>query len=204
MARRGFDFSFDRSVDVMGRLLRNLRAGPYVLAFPCVMGFAAMGVAERWPLLVRKIVTMQAPAWGDALLWKARRDPHGLLQRPVVGQLAMRALRRERAPRWFRLAMPEGDAQAALVRSTDRAFSHGASFGLASAFQRFLVGDVPFRTPTQPVLSVWGARDRSHPAPSQPVSGERVRAHVLEHAGHFPDLEDPARFARLVTDFVLG
>jgi pimeloyl-ACP methyl ester carboxylesterase len=55
-------------------------------------------------------------------------------------------------------------------------------------------------------LIVWGRRDPIIPV----VHGEAAhdampgsRLEVFERAGHFPQLDDPVRFARLVTDFVL-
>jgi pimeloyl-ACP methyl ester carboxylesterase len=58
---------------------------------------------------------------------------------------------------------------------------------------------------TVPTLLVWGARDRMIPSwhavmAQQAIEGSRVE--VFERAGHFPHLDDPERFARLLSDFI--
>ncbi|HSK26135.1 MAG TPA: alpha/beta fold hydrolase [Jiangellales bacterium] len=56
-----------------------------------------------------------------------------------------------------------------------------------------------------PTMVVWGARDRLIPlrhgiAAAQAIAGSRLE--VFEKAGHFPHLEAPERFARVLHDFV--
>ena len=58
---------------------------------------------------------------------------------------------------------------------------------------------------TVPTLLVWGARDRMIPSwhavlAQQAIAGSRVE--VFERAGHFPHLDDPDRFARLLSEFI--
>jgi len=60
---------------------------------------------------------------------------------------------------------------------------------------------------TVPTLLVWGARDRMIPSwhavmAQQAIEGSRVE--VFERAGHFPHLDDPGRFARLLGEFIAG
>jgi pimeloyl-ACP methyl ester carboxylesterase len=60
---------------------------------------------------------------------------------------------------------------------------------------------------TVPTLLVWGARDRMIPSwhavmAQQAIEGSRVE--VFERAGHFPHLDDPERFARLLREFIAG
>jgi pimeloyl-ACP methyl ester carboxylesterase len=63
---------------------------------------------------------------------------------------------------------------------------------------------LPMERPV-PTLIVWGTRDRMIPTwhattAHQAIPGSRVE--LFEGAGHFPYLDDPERFADLVTDFV--
>ncbi|HSK54601.1 MAG TPA: alpha/beta fold hydrolase [Jiangellales bacterium] len=56
-----------------------------------------------------------------------------------------------------------------------------------------------------PTLLVWGARDRLIPLrhgilAAQSIPGSRVE--VFESAGHYPHLDDPDRFTRVLLDFV--
>jgi pimeloyl-ACP methyl ester carboxylesterase len=57
---------------------------------------------------------------------------------------------------------------------------------------------------TVPTLLVWGARDRMIPAwhavrAQQQIPGSRVE--VFERAGHFPHLDEPERFAQVLSEF---
>jgi pimeloyl-ACP methyl ester carboxylesterase len=56
-----------------------------------------------------------------------------------------------------------------------------------------------------PTLLVWGARDRVIPSwhavlAQQAIPGSRVE--VFERAGHFPHLDDPDRFVRVLREFI--
>lgn len=56
-----------------------------------------------------------------------------------------------------------------------------------------------------PTLLVWGARDRMIPSwhavtAHQAIPGSRVE--VFERAGHFPHLDDPERFVRVLSEFI--
>jgi pimeloyl-ACP methyl ester carboxylesterase len=58
---------------------------------------------------------------------------------------------------------------------------------------------------TVPTLLGWGARDRMIPSwhavtAQQAIAGSRVE--VFEGAGHFPHLDDPERFARVLEEFL--
>ncbi len=56
-----------------------------------------------------------------------------------------------------------------------------------------------------PTLIVWGSRDRMIPA-WHAISAQRAvpgcRVELFEGAGHFPHLDDPDRFARVLRDFM--
>ncbi|WP_341926360.1 alpha/beta fold hydrolase [Nocardioides psychrotolerans] len=56
-----------------------------------------------------------------------------------------------------------------------------------------------------PVLIVWGTKDRMIPASHALSAQESVpdcQVELFEGAGHFPHLDDPDRFARVLRDFV--
>jgi pimeloyl-ACP methyl ester carboxylesterase len=58
-----------------------------------------------------------------------------------------------------------------------------------------------------PALVVWGTRDRMIPAWHATTAHEAIRGSrvvLFEGAGHFPHLEDPERFARVLADFMAG
>jgi pimeloyl-ACP methyl ester carboxylesterase len=56
-----------------------------------------------------------------------------------------------------------------------------------------------------PTLLVWGSRDRIIPSwhartAHQAIAGSRIE--MFEGAGHFPHLDEPERFAGVLTDFI--
>ncbi|WP_461021240.1 alpha/beta fold hydrolase [Thalassiella azotivora] len=56
-----------------------------------------------------------------------------------------------------------------------------------------------------PLLLVWGGRDRMIPVAHARAAHEQVpgsRLEVFERSGHFPHLDEPDRFARVLRDFV--
>jgi pimeloyl-ACP methyl ester carboxylesterase len=205
VARPSFDPSFEGTTRAVARFLRALGHGPYTLAFPCVTAFAALDVASRYPGLVERLVLMQAPSWEEELRWKERRDPKGVLGTPVVGQVAMRLLKRRRAPAWFDAAVGDRARTGELKRTTDDALRHGAQFGLATAFQSYLVPGAAPPASTRPTLVVWGEADRSHAKTDRESSralGRDVTIVTAAELGHFPELERPEWFAGVLRAFV--
>jgi pimeloyl-ACP methyl ester carboxylesterase len=200
-ARRGFDFSFDAVVSAVGRLLEHVAARNAVLCFPCVSAYVATTVAGTRPDLVRGLVLAQAPSFEGALAWKRGRDPKGILARPAVGQLAMHALKKRRAPAWFGIAMEASPERTKMQSLAADMLAQGSRWSLASAFQRFLVDGAAPAPVEQPVIALWGTRDRSHAQTDRESSrtlGRHVRLIEWTDIAHFPDLEAPSRFAELV------
>jgi pimeloyl-ACP methyl ester carboxylesterase len=197
-AAHGFDFSFASAVATVAAFLDRLEVRDATLCFPCLSGLIAAGVATARPELVRALVLAQTPSRAGAEAWARGRDPKRIIRRPVVGQLAMRALKIKRAPDWFGVAVDAG-AAAALTPLAVASLRAGARWSLASAFQRFF-GEAPAPV-VQPIVALWGLRDRSHALTDRASSralGRSVRLLEWDDAGHFPELEQPARFARLL------
>jgi hypothetical protein len=56
-----------------------------------------------------------------------------------------------------------------------------------------------------PTLIIWGDKDRIIPvshayAAHDAIEGSRLE--IMEGAGHFPHVEEPARFAEIVSEFI--
>lgn len=196
---RSMRFDFAAANAVIADFLKRLDLGPAVLAFPCVTAYAAIDIARRHPDLVSGVALIQAPSWPEEIAWKKARDPQGILGTPLFGQVALNALKRKRAPDWFKAAVGHRPMFKDIVATTDEAFAHGACFCLASAFQRYLTDEAPPLTPlAQPALIVWGLKDRSHATTDRSTSNQLAPgAPVVEiaEAGHFPELEQPEEFA---------
>jgi pimeloyl-ACP methyl ester carboxylesterase len=207
MARAELGFGFSETNDLIARALRELVGGPCLLAFPCVSAYCAIDIAGRHPDLVRGLVVIQAPSWPEQLKWKHARDSSGVLMKPVIGQLVLRILRRKIPKMWFSAAVGHRERLSDLVDTANCALANGACFCLASVFQRYLSDDVPLLHPVRcPSLIVWGEADRSHRRTDKHSTlGLLPDAELVcfGEAGHFPELEEPRRFAELVKDWHL-
>lgn len=199
-------FDFTSANAVIAQFLQRLDLGPAVLAFPCVTAYAAVAIAHSHPHLVSGVVLIQAPSWEQEIAWKKARDPQGILGTPLLGQVALNALKRKRAPDWFKAAVGHRPMFKDLVVTTDEAFAHGACFCLASAFQRYLTDEAPLLSPVaQPSLVIWGLKDRSHATTDRNTSSQLAPGAAtvdIAEAGHFPELEQPEQFATAVLNWM--
>lgn len=202
-ARPGFDFALGSSVQGALQALVQLGVRGATLCFPCASAYVALAAAHQRPDLVSRLLLAQAPAYAGELAWKQRRDPKGVLGRPVLGQLAMRAVSEKRLPAWFSLAVGDRTRLAPFTELAAQRLQDGARWSLASAFQRYLVDGGAPPTVQQPVIALWGELDRSHTETDR-ESSRALGAHVevvrWSDVGHFPELEAPERFAELLTD----
>ena len=198
----GYSFRFGPSNDAIARFLRAIVGERAILAFSCGGAYAALDIAARFPELCSRLVSIQAPSWEEEQLWKKRRDATGIIGVPVLGQLVFPRMMVPRAPSWYALSMGENSPVDHFCACTAAAFAEGATFALPTMFQSYLTGDTaPFDPPDQPTLAIWGALDGSHTATDK-RSSERLAKNVetvmLDHVGHFPELEDPKGFKRLL------
>jgi pimeloyl-ACP methyl ester carboxylesterase len=210
----GFGFSFPRFAlrfnfreanDLVAEFLHRLALGPYLLAFSCLSAFGAIDIAARFPALVSGVVVIQAPSWTEAVKLKHGRDKRGILSKPVIGQLALQALKRKRAPEWFDTAVGKREKLVEFVATTDAAFAQGTCFCLASAFQRYLT-DKEQRLPAvkQPLLVIWGEADRTHRHTDKSSTKLYCPNATEVHfggVGHFPELEEPEMFAKAIKEW---
>jgi pimeloyl-ACP methyl ester carboxylesterase len=205
MARRGLQFDFSATNDLVAGALKQVAGGPCLLAFPCVAAYCAIDIAGRYPELVSGLVVLQAPSWPEQIRWKHGRDSSGVLAKPVIGQLLLRIVKRRVAPKWLSAAVGHRDRLPALVDTADAAFADGACFCLASVFQAYLTDEAPPLAPVHcPSLVIWGEADRSHRRTDKRSTLALLPAAELvsfSNAGHFPELEEPLRFAELVRNW---
>ena len=198
--RAGFDFSMEGVMRAVHLALERLGVAKATLCFPCGSAYLAIALAAHAPGLVESLLLSQAPSFEGVLGWKRGRDPSGLLARPLFGQCAMHFLKRSRAPMWFAVSVGKETERGWMLSLTERTLRDGARWSLASAFQRFLVeGGAPPPAPC-PVVALWGTLDRSHARTDRESSrslGPDVRLVQWDDVGHFPDLEEPERFAAL-------
>ncbi|WP_419317795.1 alpha/beta fold hydrolase [Caulobacter sp. ErkDOM-E] len=201
-AAEDYRFGFRETHDDLAIFLKAVAGSGAILAFSCVAGHAALDIAARYPDLVSRLTLLQAGDVAAFKAWKAARDPKGILAKPILGHIAMRRMAPKRMPAWYGLSVGKKEMIGDLCRCAERSFQHGAQWSLASAYQCYMDPDVELPRAHQPLLSIWGAADRSHPA-GNAHSIQRLRPDAacvtFDDLGHTPELEDPQRvFAAIV------
>jgi len=205
-SKRAFRFGFEQTNDNIAAFLRAIAGDGAVLAFGCGAGLGAIDIARRFPELVSALVLIQVADVAAFARWKAARDPKQLLAKPVIGQLALRRMGRERMPVWFRLALGRKDHEHRFCSCSGEAMDEGALWSLASAFQVYLRDDLDLPPVAQPTLALWGETDRSHPREhwtSTANLAENVEQHRFPELGHFPELQEPATVFPVIRDWLV-
>ena len=207
----GFGFSFphmrfrfspaEQEQAIVG-LLDALEVETATLAFNCVASLIAVGIAARHPERVERLVLSQAPSLSDALDWAQRVDPKRVIRRGVLGQAMMMVMPRKVARGWYRVALPKGSETEPYDRPAQTMLRNGGCYCLASALQALerSTEEIASGVEVESVV-LWGALDRTH-RHSDPEAIKKhlpnAQVHILDHCGHFPDLEDPETFTKVL------
>lgn len=202
----GFGYTLPENSAIVVEALRTLEARSCVLCLPCVAGLASVLAAAAAPDLVVGVAAIQTPDLGEVLTWSQRVDQKRIARTPVVGQLVVRATRRKLAEQWYRAAAGSSEAARGLTTGALGAYERGAIYGLSTALQQLpQVSGEELGPVDVPAISLWGKRDRTHRRTNPKSLARhlpRLEVAELEDAGHFPDLEDPIEFQRLLTDWI--
>jgi pimeloyl-ACP methyl ester carboxylesterase len=94
-------------------------------------------------------------------------------------------------------SLADGDARSAFLHTLRAVIEPGG--------QRVNAGDRLYLAEDMPSLIVWGRRDPIIPVRHADVAHRGMpgsRLEVFDESGHFPQLDDPLRFARTLADFV--
>ncbi len=171
------------------------------LAFSCANGFYAMRAAQLAPHRIRSLFLAQTPSLSAMHAWAMRTVPWPL-RVPIVGQVAAWALRRTTTDAWYRIALPRGTDRTFYRQHAEHALARGSCFCLAGVVQGLLREAVSaVKVADTPCTMVWGGLDRSHrltDAQSLLVCVPHADIVRFDDCGHFPDLEQPERYATLL------
>ena len=200
-----YAFGFRETHDDFASFLGNVAGKGSIFAFSCVASLAALDIAARMPELASHLALMQAGGTEAFAIWKAGRDPKGILAKPIIGQLAMARMAPKRMPQWYGLSVGRKEQIPLFCTCAERSFTHGAMWSLASAYQVYLDQRDELPQPQQPILSIWGAADRSHPVCNEHSLArlyDGVRMVTFDDLGHTPELEAPELVLAAILDFV--
>ena len=210
----GFGYSFpqstyahslDQGATVVLGVLDSLRIKKATLAFSCANGFYALRAAQLAPERITNLVLSQTPSLTAMHAWTKRVIPRPL-RVPVVGQISAWLFRRKAAHGWYGVALPRTTAPKPFQEKALDALSGGACFCLAGVVQGLARESmVPLSGVATPCTMIWGARDHSHKH-TDPMSLHELvpNAEIVrfQDCGHFPDIEQPERFAALLIEKV--
>ena len=200
-----YAFGFHETNDDLAAFLRAVAGEGSIFAFSCAASLAALDIAGRMPELATHLALIQAGGTEAFAIWKAGRDPKGILAKPIVGQLAMARMAPKRMPQWYGLSVGRKEQIPHFCDCAERSFQHGAMWSLASAYQIYMNQQSELSRPAQPILSIWGAADRSHPASNAHSLArlyQDVRTVTFDDLGHTPELEAPDLVLAAILDFV--
>jgi proline iminopeptidase len=197
--------------DDAARLIRELHLGPVGILGHSNGGFIALHLALRHPRLVARLVLIDTAASADfrgPSRENARRRAtpailralRSLWDRPIPDAATFRRLWRTVQPLYFHRPT---SALVELVTAPLR-FNVEARHRILRAFDRYDLRPKLSRIDV-PTLVIVGRHDWITPPPFGEELAQRIpnaRLELFARSGHYPFVEEPRRFARLVGEFL--
>lgn len=201
LPKAGYRHTLDEGASAVLGVLAQLGIARATLAFSCANGFYALRAAQLAPTRIASLVLSQTPSLAAMHAWTERVIPWPLGV-PIVGQAAAWALRRKAAGGWYNMALPKATDRTPWQQTALQALADGACFCLAGVVQGLRGEKVDALAGSAvPCTMIWGSLDHSH-RQTDPHSllscapnAEIVR---FEDCGHFPDIEQAARYADIL------
>ncbi len=208
------DYSLGNLAATLRDLLGVLGVERTTIVGQSLGGGVAMQLAYQHPELAERLVLVCSGGLGREVTWMIRvlSLPGAEYVAPVIfpgfvrnlGDRVAGAAQRFgiRSPRlaeiWDAYAtLTEPDHRAAFLRTVHAVIEPGGQ-AVSATDRLYLAGAMP-------TLIVWGEDDPIIPvshgiAAHEAMPGSRLE--IFEHVGHFPHAEDPARFTRVLLDFL--
>lgn len=170
------------------------------LFFSCANGYYAIRAAKLAPHCIRRLLLCQTPGLQAMHAWTQRNVP-AAIRTPMVGQILMRGARRKFAHTWYGMAMSDKPQRAEFRAVSDHTLTHGGCFCLAGIVQGLSrMQEDQLSGVNTPATLLWGDADRSHKHTRAESLLELLPQADVKHfpdCGHFPDLEQPQRYAEI-------
>jgi pimeloyl-ACP methyl ester carboxylesterase len=209
------DYSLSAHAATVRDLLNQLGVGRVTLVGHSLGGGIAMQFSYLFPERVERLVLVSSGGLGREVsaLLRSATLPGAELVIPVIasgwvrdrfaavggllGKVGVKAAA-DVAEGWRGFtSLGDADSRRAFLATARAVIDHGGQTVTAH-------GHLPLAEPI-PVLLVWGARDRIIPS-WHAIAAQRgfpgCQVEVFEAAGHFPHLDQPERFARVLTEFI--
>ena len=200
--KANYDYSLQTCTDITIQMLEHLHLSNCIFSLPCLTGFISLKVAEQRAALVGNIVSIQTLCWGDQEQWIKRINDKVPFKSPVIGQLMFRFSKDKIAKDWYEGVVPDQNARSRFTDITLYNYKKGAHYAMASSVQSLFGAEVPKIAATDiNTVVIWGKADRSHKRNNQWSMLQyfsNFEPHEFESSGHYPDLESPDRFARIL------
>jgi pimeloyl-ACP methyl ester carboxylesterase len=202
-----YTHSLNQGAQAVLGVMDKLGVAQAALAFSCANGFYAMRAAQKEPHRITHLVLSQTPTLEDMHAWVDRIIPRPL-KIPMLGQLMAWLFRKRVALRWYPTALPRSTDATPYQEKTRYAMSCGSCFCLAGVVQGLVRSNpASLLGVATPCTVVWGGLDRSHkPTKADSLLACVPHADIIEFddCGHFPEIEQPARYADLLLRKLLG
>lgn len=178
-------------------------------------GGVAMQFAYEYPVFAERLVLVDAGGIGPDVhpLLRAATLPGSELVLPLIAHARVLSLGSAVSRALGALGFNAGSDLAEMARGYSSlgdaearaAFLHTVRAVIDIRGQRVCAADRLYLAAILPTLIVWGERDPLIPVAHADDAHRLVpssRLEIFEDAGHFPQLDDPIRFARVLSDFI--
>ena len=190
--------SLDQGASALIGVLDALEIDRATLAFSCANGFYAIRATQRAPHRIASLFLSQTPSLEAMHAWADRVIPWPI-RVPLLGQSVAWLARRQAAHAWYDIALPKDTHRDEYRRTADDTLSSGGCFCLAGVVQGLARESLATLDKfAGPCTLIWGTADRSHRhtrAESLLECMPQAEIIQFDDCGHFPDLEQPQRYA---------
>lgn len=154
------------------------------------------------PDLVSSIVCIQTICWEDKLEWFNQMNRKIPVKSSIWGQPIFNIFKYRMAENWYQRAIENPGRREIFTRITLDNFKKGAKYAVPSMVQAMFRSGLPQLQPTDiDALVIWGNKDQIYAGQNawgMLMYFSNFEPHEFEEEGHYPELEHPERFVRLI------
>ena len=199
----GYDYSFKMTAKIIINVMDALQVKRASLSFSCANGFYGITVASMIPERIEHLFLAQTPAMHEMQKWAERSIPKPL-KIPWIGQISNSFLEKKLARVWYQYALPKNTDKSGYQQKALANQKNGGCFCLSSLVQG-LTKEMkhPLSEVEIPTTLIWGNKDFTHKHTDFSSIKEYIsNCNIIrfDGCGHFPDLENSAKYAGLIND----